>query len=165
MVSLSNHTGADEECNSDDIANALQFSLAVSTFHTPKRDKLFYYTCYDATWALAHAIDGVMDDIDWYISDYMNDNATDVECSCSPTGPVDNFGSSSELHSLINRQLRTINFTGISVSKVSYTPVVVLYPGNCTTMYTADTVDNNYASCDCRFLSCIMQSHTGSNSF
>ena len=142
----SNHT--DEECTSDDIANALQFSLAISTFHTLKRDKLFYYTCYDATWALAHALDGVMDDIDWHISDYVNDNATEVECSCSQM--VNNFGGSSELHSLINGKLRTINFTGISVRIVGYTPVVVYSRTNIVLVVIADFYHVSYIYIHCQ---------------
>lgn len=110
----------DDECTSDDIAHALEFSLAVSYFHMLLREKMFYNTCYDATWALAYVLHGIIEDIDLYVgdyvSDYVDDNATDMEYGCSYSS--DGIENSRELHSLINEGLRNINFTGKSVSKL-----------------------------------------------
>lgn len=50
-------TTADEQCGSDDIAMVLQYSLAVVHFHRPStRNAMFYYSCYDATFTLALAL-------------------------------------------------------------------------------------------------------------
>jgi hypothetical protein len=115
---------SDDECNSDDIAHVLEFSLAVSYFHTLLEDKMFYNTCYDATWALARALHGVVEDIDLYIGDYISDyvddnNMTDMEygCSCS-SHMIDSIVNSREVHSLINKGLWSVKFTGKSVRKL-----------------------------------------------
>ena len=117
-ISQSNQN--DDECDSDDIAHTLEFSLAVSYFHTFSGENMFYNTCYDATWALAQALDGVFEDINLYIGDNCtDDDVTDMEYSCSCSSQmVDSTESSRELHSLINKQLWSVNFTGKSVSKV-----------------------------------------------
>ena len=124
---LSQSNPYDEECSSDDIAHALEFSLAVSYFHTLMGEKIFYNTCYDATWALALALNGVIEDIDLYIGDYIgdyisdydDDNVTYMEYSCDCSGQmIDSIENIRELHSLINKRLWSVNFTGKSVSKV-----------------------------------------------
>lgn len=117
---ISQSNQIDDECDSDDIAHTLEFSLAVSYFHTFSGENMFYNTCYDAIWALAQALDGVFEDIDLYIGDNCtDDDVTDMEYSCSCSSQmVDSIESSRELHSLINKQLWSVNFTGKSVSKV-----------------------------------------------
>ena len=58
---------ADDTCSPDDIAEVLQFSLAVLHFHIPSRDNLFYHSCYDATWSLAYALDKAMEGKDYLL--------------------------------------------------------------------------------------------------
>ena len=84
---------------------------------------MFYNTCYDATWALALALNGVIEDIDLYIgdyiSDYEDDNVTYMEYSCNCSSQmIDSIENSRELHSLINKGLWSVKFTRKSVSKV-----------------------------------------------
>ena len=105
-VSQSSHS--DDECSSDDIANMLQYSLAVSHFNTSMRDSnIFYHVCYDAVVSLAYALDRVIqnegNDTLWN----MDDRNKFEHCQCR---------YSSNMSSLISEQMRNVEFIGSSVS-------------------------------------------------
>ena len=63
-VSQSNHS--DDECSSDDIANMLQYSLAVTHFNTLMKDNMIYHVCYDAVLSLAYALERVVENESGY---------------------------------------------------------------------------------------------------
>lgn len=94
------------KCSSEDIAEVLQFSLAVS--------HLYYYVCYDATWALAYALHEVVEDIDLHCEDELNDDSTGYEfCQMFTKFCRSDYN---KIHSLMRKYLKTTNFTGSSVS-------------------------------------------------
>ena len=111
----------DYECSSEDVAEVLQFSLAVSYFHNSSREEDIYYSvCYDAVWALAYVLHEVAEDIDLHRSRSIDEmltwgahNSTGYWCGQT----VARFCSSSNnMHSLIRKYLKTTNFSGMSVS-------------------------------------------------
>ena len=102
-----------DECSPEDIAEVLQFSLAVSHFQVSSRRSLFYHLCYDAVWALAYALHQVVEDI--YIDDisvWDVDGHTGSECGLLTDCLCQNTRNMSLL---MNKYLKTTNFTGISV--------------------------------------------------
>ena len=111
----SQHNDTDDECSRENVAEVLQFSLAVSHFHSPWREMMYYHVCYDATWTLAYALDKVVQNTGFnYTDDILwNDNTMTFRCS----GLINQLCSSIDnMHSALNKYLRTTNFTGMSVS-------------------------------------------------
>ena len=103
-ISQSNHSD-DDECSSDDLANTLQYSLAVSHFNASMTENILHHVCYDAVFSLAYALKRVMQNGG---SDTLSLNVGESEhCQCRYT---------SYISSLIDEQLRNMNFFGKSVS-------------------------------------------------
>ena len=106
---------SDDECSSDDIANTLQYSLAVSHFNSSMRNNdnniLFYHVCYDAVFSLVYALEKVAENkqINTVTSSHMDEK---IRCQ-----GMDN-AYSGNISSLINEQLRNISFIGDSVSMI-----------------------------------------------
>ena len=103
----------DNDCRAQDVAEILQFSLAVSHFRSPSRENLFYHVCYDAMFTLAYALQNVMQDMDfekmlWNANNTMQGFESDeLTPNC--------YRNNQKLHSLLNHHLRSTNFTGKSV--------------------------------------------------
>ena len=103
----------DHGCSSDNIAEVLQFSLAVSNFPSTSRNELYYDICYDATLALAHSLRAVTRKVDLY------NNITECMWKGQPNVSVCSHEfqrCDSHMHSLLSYYLLNVSFTGTSVS-------------------------------------------------
>ena len=104
-------TQYNDECSLEDIAEVLQFSLAVLHFHVPSTDNIFYHLCYDAVWALTYALHEAvhnMEEILWVTDSYSGSGSGQlIDCFCRNISTVP---------SLIKKHLRTTSFMGNSVS-------------------------------------------------
>ena len=107
------YNDTDNDCSAQDVAEILQFSLAVSHFRIPSRDNLFYHVCYDAMFTLAYALQNVTQDMDfekmlWNANNTMQEFESDeLTAKC--------YTNNLNLHTLLNHHLRSTNFTGKSV--------------------------------------------------
>ena len=106
----------DHGCSSENIAEVLQFSLAVSNFPFNSRNGLYYDICYDATMALAYSLHVVTQKVD------LHSNMT--ECMCNGQSQYDRISAcshelqrcGSNTHSFLSDCLHNVSFTGTSVS-------------------------------------------------
>ena len=112
----SQHNDTDDECSSENVAEVLQFSLAVSHFHSPWREMMYYHVCYDATWTLAYALDKVVQDTQLNYTNQnllWNDNTLRFRCGQLIDKLCRGYDS---MYSLLNKYLKFMNFSGVSVS-------------------------------------------------
>ena len=107
----------DYECSSENIAEVLQFSLAISNFPSTSRNTLYYDICYDATLALAHSLRTMTQKVDLYnnITECMWNGQSNYSRISACNHEFQRCGSS--IHSLLSDYLLNVSFTGTSVSE------------------------------------------------
>ena len=104
--------GNDVDCNPEDLAEVLQYSLAAMYHHEPPSDDQLYNLHYDATRVLAYALDDVIKygDPPWDASE------TKVSGSGSEYSCLVDYKSKDFAPMLMRRHLFSTNLTGLSVS-------------------------------------------------
>lgn len=100
-------------CSDDAVAQVLMFSIAVLHYHEQLIEDELYDLSYDATVALAYALqnsitDGLFDTYGWTAS---GSGAISLECD-----KLSNYRSFGLNPMLIRKHLLATNFTGLSVS-------------------------------------------------
>ena len=103
------------ECSPEDIADVLHYSLAATHFNATSKDKPFYHHCYDATWALAYALNSTLEEV--VISKVTGESTVSGSGSaCDPaTDSMYSFQSRIFTPQLMKMYMESTNFVGKSV--------------------------------------------------